>query len=327
MTDEQGLLLPDDSAGLVVGGVPSGLLASALDNYLEGRNEHTRRSYSDRLGQFIEWYRGQQAERPLPFKAQLRRYMGHLRDERGLSPRSVQAHVNTVKGLLREVADLEPTAAVALASLGNVKAPPVRGDVVGERLTGPERTRLLAAPGIDTHKGRRDTAILALLSVCGLRRSEAAALTWSHLAEVDGHKAIKDLMGKKERVRTVYLPPSLWRRIHDWAEMAELDTSPGAPVFVRVRRWNKVMATAITPDAIYALVEVYAVRAGLVDGAGNARVKPHDLRRTAAALYDGPIEALQQLLGHSSVQTTERYVAAGLDLDEQAAALAGVKVP
>ncbi len=68
---------------------------------------------------------------------------------------------------------------------------------------------------------------------------------------------------------------------------------------------------AMTPGAIYKILEFYWKRAKL------PKVAPHDLRRTCAKLCrqsGGDLEQIQFLLGHSSIQTTERYLGSRQDL-------------
>jgi site-specific recombinase XerD len=77
------------------------------------------------------------------------------------------------------------------------------------------------------------------------------------------------------------------------------------PIFRRVNRLDKVWGEAITPKAIWHIVKAAAVHGGI------DTLAPHDLRRTCARLSHlagGELEQIQFLLGHASVQTTERYL-------------------
>ena len=77
---------------------------------------------------------------------------------------------------------------------------------MGNWLTRKQAQALLNAPDITKVKGLRDRAIIALLRGCGLRRSEVAALTMSHVQQRDGRWGIVDLIGKHGRIRTVPMP-------------------------------------------------------------------------------------------------------------------------
>lgn len=304
------------------------MLDAAVKTFLAGRNPNTQRVYAARVDEFVDWYGSQP---PQPFIAALKNYVTHLREERGNSKRTVQAKVNTIKGLIKTAAALYPPLVSQLPALDLVDTPVVRGQVQGTRLTGQQRQRLINAPGTDTHKGRRDTAILALLSVCGLRRSEICALDWRHIDELDGHKVIRNLEGKHGRVRTVKLPPALWRLIHRWANEAGISKRQDAPVFVQVLRGDNVTDSRLTGGAIAYIVTEYA-RATFheADERSAWGITPHDLRRTAAALArkgGASIEQVQAMLGHASPQTTSDYIGESLDLDDHAVDYADVRIP
>src|SRR5689334_18906535 len=159
----------------------TGLLFQAADTYVAGMAVNTKRAYHSRLDSFLAWYEDQP---PAPFVSHLKQYVGYLKDDQGLAPRSVQAHINTIKGMLRTAAALEPSLAAGLPQLDLVKSPAVRGEVHGKRLTAQQAKELLNVPGTDTAKGIRDSAILGLLLTLGLRRSEICTLTWGHFIEM-----------------------------------------------------------------------------------------------------------------------------------------------
>lgn len=298
-------------------------LDMAMSTMLAGGNANTQRAYRARIECFLAW---RETQPDAPLLAHMKEYLAYLED-RQLSPRTIQQHISTIKNLFRTAAALEPSLAAGLPQLDLVKAPPVRGTIQGERLNEKQRQALIDYPGTDTHKGRRDTAILALLAVCGLRRSEVAGLTWGHLAELDGHHVIKNLSGKHGRVRTIKLPVALWRAIVRWGEMAGLDTSPDAPLFVVIYRGDHIAHGQPLSDwGISFLVRDYVSRALL----GIEGITPHDLRRTAASLArkgGATIEKVQSLLGHSSPQTTSQYIGEGLDLDDNAVDYGKVSIP
>lgn len=304
-------------------------LFDALDTYIAGKAQHTKRAYLARLRKFIAWR--EQHHPTGEFLAQLNKYVEHLQAS-GMSPRSVQVHVNTIKGLIRTAAILDDSGTLLnqLPRLDMVKPPKVRGELQGNRLSDRQRQALIDLPGTDTHKGRRDTAILALLAVCGLRRSEITGLSWMHIAELDGHKVIQNLRGKHGRVRTIKLPIPLWRRIVEYAALAGLDNSPEAPVFVSIGKGDAIRpGRRIPTSSIEFMVKHYVARLNS-RGIETPSISPHDLRRTAAKLArDGgaTIEQVQVMLGHASPQTTSAYIGETLDLDDHAVDYARVKIP
>lgn len=300
------------------------MLSEARVTYLSGRADHTVRAYAERLDKFLAWH----AEQPsAPFVAQLRAYIAYLQDS-GLSARSVQAHVATIKGLLRTAAALDTSGSLALAlpSLDLARPPAVRGELQGNRLSDKQRQALINAPGVTSHKGRRDTAMLALMAVCGLRRSEVCNLEWQHIGELEGHKVIRNLQGKHGRVRTLKLPPALWRRIVEYAELADIDRGPASPVFVAIGKGDRPGRQKLSGQALAYLVQQYCDKAMI----GIGKLTPHDLRRTAAIRSrkaGASIEQVQLMLGHASPQTTSAYIGETLDLDDNAVDYGKVLIP
>jgi integrase len=291
------------------------LFHRAVETYIAGMAPNSQRAYESRLRAFLDWRARQENAQ---FVTHLKQYVGYLRDQRGLAPRSVQAHINTIKGMLKTAAALEPSLAAGLPQLQLVKAPVVRGEVQGKRLNAQQAKALLGAPGVDTMKGVRDSAILGLLLTLGLRRSEVCNLTWGHLTEMEGHSVIQNLKGKHGRIRTLKVPVWLWRAIMKWGELSGLDmANPEQCVFVPVTKDRHVLLKryGMTPHAIYKMLNYYTKRAGL------PQVKPHDLRRTAALLArrgGASIEQVQLMLGHASPQTTSNYIGETLNLDDNA---------
>src|SRR5450755_5091120 len=114
--------------------------------------------------------------------------------------------MSAIRKLASEAADnglIAPEIAAGIARVKSVKSTGVR---VGNWLTLRQAQALLSAPDAATVKGLRDRAIIAVLLGCGLRRSEVAALTISHIQQRDGRWCIVDLLGKHGRVRTVPMP-------------------------------------------------------------------------------------------------------------------------
>jgi len=307
--------MPEESAQAITP-VPrdDGLLEQAIETYVAGMAANTQRAYRSRMFAFLDWRIEQPAA---PLVTHLKQYVAYLQEE-GLSPRSIQAHINTIKGLLRTAAALEPSLAAGLPQLELVKPPRVRGEVQGLRLTAQQARVLLAAPGQETVKGVRDSSILGLLLTLGLRRSEICSLTWGHITELEGHKVIANLKGKHGRIRTLKLPIWLWRLLMQWGEQAGLNTSDTLRrVFVPITKDGHVLTyrQGMTTHAIYKLINYYTALTGLPP------VKPHDLRRTAALLArrgGATIEQVQLMLGHASPQTTSNYIGETLDLDDNA---------
>jgi integrase len=169
----------------------------------------------------------------------------------------------------------------------------------------------LCVPDRDSVKGKRNYALLAMLLGCGLRRSELTRLTVSHLQQRDDHWAIIDLFGKGGHVRTVPVPAWVKVAVDTWLASAGVDTGI---IFRCVSRTGRVWGNRLSEKAVWWVVREYAKLAGI----GN--LAPHDLRRTCARLCHssgGELEQIQFLLGHRSVETTERYLGSRQDLYTQ----------
>jgi integrase len=113
---------------------------------------------------------------------------------------------------------------------------------------------------------------------------------------------IADLVGKGKHIRTVPVPLWVKRAVDEWTGAAAITCGT---IFRRVSRLDKIWGDGITPKAIWHVVKAAA------KGADIKNLAPHDLRRTCARLCHlagGELEQIQFLLGHASVQTTERYL-------------------
>jgi site-specific recombinase XerD len=157
-------------------------------------------------------------------------------------------------------------------------------------------------PDGKTLKGKRDRAILSLLLACGLRRGEVAALELDDIQRREDHWAIVDLTGKGGHVRTVPVPDWVTQTIGEWVTAVGISSGK---LFRCVCRAGKTWGDFMTDRVVWHVVKDYAAKLGL------PQLAPHDLRRSCARLCHvagGELEQIQFLLGHISVQTTEKYL-------------------
>ena len=260
---------------------------------------HTRRSYDLALSRFLTWY--QTAGAPGLNKAAVQRYCADLQTQ-GLSPSSLNVHLSAVRKLAAEAADnglLPPELAAGISRVHGAKRPDVR---TGKWLTPEEATAILNAPDRSTFIGCRDRAILALLIGCGLRRAELVSLDVHHIELRDSRWVLPDLAGKGNRLRTIPVPAWVKSIVDEWFDRADILTGP---VLRPLNKAGRVLQGRISEDTVWNVVRQYGERLG------KAGFAPHDLRRTCAKLCrasGGDLEQIQLLLGHASVQTTERYL-------------------
>jgi site-specific recombinase XerD len=265
----------------------------------------TKRVYSMTLDEFLAWY--QQEPRPGFTKATVSAWRVSL-EARGLGSSSIIIRMSAIRKLAVEAADNGLLAPELAAGIVRVKSAKSVGIRVGNWLTIRQAQALLSAPDIATVKGLRDRAILAVLLGCGLRRSEVAALTFAHIQQRDGRWCIVDLVGKHGRVRTVPMPTWVKVAIDAWTSAVGL---ADGRVFRPVNRGDKIQGESMSEKVVWQMLQQYATDAG-VPG-----IAPHDCRRSCAKLCraaGGELEQIQLLLGHASVQTTERYLGTKQDL-------------
>ena len=217
--------------------------------------------------------------------------------EAGAKPNTINHVLAAVRGTLREAWRLELIDAETkerIVDVSNVKAeslPAGRHVDMGE-------VRRLFETCDDSPVGARDAAMLALLYGCGLRRSEAVALERDdyHAA---GAVTIRHGKGRKERI--VYCPAGGREAIDAWVERR--GAWPGA-LLCPVKKGGHVQQRTMTAQAVLLRLRFLSKRANVSD------FSPHDLRRSfVGELLDAgaDISSVQQLAGHASVQTTQRY--------------------
>jgi len=265
----------------------------------------TRRVYNMALDEFMNWFK--QAPRPGFTKATVSAWRVSL-EARGLGSSSIIIRMSAIRKLAVEASDNGLLAPELAAGIARVKSAKSIGIRVGNWLSLRQAQTLLSAPDIATVKGLRDRAILAVLLGCGLRRSEVAALTFTHVQQRDGRWCIVDLVGKHGRVRTIPMPTWVKVAIDAWTSAAGLAEGR---IFRSVNRGDKVQGEAMSEKVVWQMLQRYATDAG-VPG-----IAPHDCRRSCAKLCraaGGELEQIQLLLGHASVQTTERYLGTKQDL-------------
>jgi site-specific recombinase XerD len=173
----------------------------------------TRRVYNLGLDEFFQWYA--QDVRPGFTKATVAAWRVAL-EACGLGSISINVRITAVRRLAVEAPDnglLPPEIAAGITRIKGVASKGVR---FGNWLSVKQAQALLNAPDATTEKGLRDRAILAVLLGCGLRRSQVAALTMSHVQQRDGRWCIIDLVGKHGRVRAVPMPTRVKIAIDAW---------------------------------------------------------------------------------------------------------------
>jgi site-specific recombinase XerD len=258
----------------------------------------TRTAYAHALDGFFEW-RAQRGNPPFT-RAAVHGYRTALEAE-GYAPASINQKLAAVRKLAKEAAANRLLEAETAAAIGQVAGARQAGTRSGNWLSRKQAQALIQSPAPDTLKGKRDRIALALLVGCGLRRSEAAKLNFEDVQQRDGRWVIVDLRGKHGRIRTVPVPNWVKQAIDVWSTAAGLTSGR---ILRAMNRHGRITGDSMTPQAVLDLTAVHSATL-------NVKLRPHDLRRTCAKLCrsaGGELEQIQLLLGHASIQTTERYL-------------------
>ena len=287
-------------------------------------SEHTKRAYRRALEDFASWHVDQ--GKPALTKALVNQYKVYL-ETAGIGAASINQRLSAIRKLASEAADNGAMPEQIANGIKNVSGVRQEGQNTGNWLTKEQAQDLLNAPDTSTLKGLRDRAIIAVLVGCGLRRTEAARLTWDHIQQRDGRWAIVDLVGKRNKKRSVPMPSWAKLALDEYgAILAQRDgylMPIDGQVFVSINRGDKVSGPTMTPQAIRDVIVHYAGILGL----GN--IAPHDLRRTFAKLArkgGADLEQIQLSLGHASIRTTERYLKTEQDFTDAPADRLGLRL-
>ena len=137
---------------------------------------------------------------------------------------------------------------------------------------------------------------------CALRRAELAALNMEDIQQREGRWVIADLCGKGGRIRTVAIPMWVQFLMDTWTSAAG---HTAGRLLRPVSKKGRLVGEELSDWAVWSVVEISAKTIGI------ERFGAHDLRRTCAKLCrknGGDLEQIKFLLGHASIQTTERYL-------------------
>ena len=264
--------------------------------------ELTIRAYSDDLHEFQYFYIGETdfEEIEKAEKKHLRNFLMKL-SSRGLSERTINRKISSLKSYykyLLKIGALEVSPMVGISSLKQKKQ-------VHLPFSNEEMRRLLdgAQWFADDFEGRRDAVLLELFYQTGIRRAELIALT---LESVDfGQKQLK-VLGKRNKERLLPLGDSMALNLLNYIqERSELFPQAGPALFVT----NK--GKPMYDKLVYHIVNTY-----LSHVSTKEKKSPHMLRHSFAThlLNEGAdLNAVKDLLGHSSLVSTQIYTHGSID--------------
>ena len=261
-------------------------------------SKYSKVMYAKNLDDFLSWYQDQGA--PGLSKAIIQHYKNHLL-ELNYAPATINQKLVAVRRLAIEAVDNNLLDPAMLEGIRRIKGVPMEGVRTGNWITLDQAQMLINTPDITTLKGIRDRAILAVMLNSGLRRSEIAKLTFDHIQQRNGRWVIVDMIGKRNRIRSVPIASWTKQAIDEWAQTAQISTGH---IFRPINKGDNLSGDHLTSQAVQDVVKDYANRTGLT-------LSAHDTRRTFAQLSrqaGADLEQIQLSLGHASIQTTERYL-------------------
>ena len=275
-------------------------LNHAVEHYLQyievvrGYSPHTVKNYRRDLTRLITFC-GDHAIDDLSHLNQslLRQWVATLSIEK-LSPTSIQRHLSSTRSLYKFLArtrsDLDdPTAGVRAPRTPRTLPKSLEPDQVSQLLNHQSETALMA----------RDLAMAELLYSAGLRLSE---LVGTNLNDLDRNEKIITVIGKGQKTRIVPVGGPALTALAEWMKyrpVANEVLGYDSPLFVTQR------GKRISPRAVQDRIRQLAVKHGMTQ-----RVHPHVLRHAFASHLlesSGDLRAVQELLGHANIATTQIY--------------------
>lgn len=224
----------------------------------------------------------------------LQQFVAQLYDI-GISPKSITRVISGIKSffsflILEQYILEDPTELLDSPKLG-FKLPTV--------LSLPEIESLIAIIDLSTKEGQRNRAIIELLYSCGLRISELTNLKFSDMFLDEGFIKVE---GKGNKQRLVPISPVAIREIQNYLyDRNHIDIKKGSEDIVFLSK----RGTAISRIMVFHFIKQYAELAGI-----KKNISPHTFRHSFAThLLEGGanIRAIQQMLGHEKITTTEIY--------------------
>ena len=272
---------------------------------LEGASANTIKAYRADVAGFLAFMAGHHGGGlglgPLLAvgASDLRAWMAHERG-RGVQARSLARSLSAVRSFFRWLADREGAEVTAVLSARSPrhrrKLPrPLAEDAARDVL------ETVGAQAAEPWVAARDTAVITLLYGCGLRISEALSLTGRDLGPDGRLPEVLRITGKGGKERLVPVLPAAQEAVARYLSLCPHPPAPEAALFRGVR------GGALGPRQIARVMEATRLQLGLPPSA-----TPHAMRHSFAThllAAGGDLRAIQELLGHASLSTTQAYTA------------------
>lgn len=274
---------------------------AAIDRFVEqawsefGLAENTLASYRSDLTGFARWLGGHGSGLASASRELLYRYLA-VRAAAKYTARSNARLLSTLRRyykLMRRIGMVEQDPTLLLDA-------PVLPRSLPKALSEREVEELIRAPDVTAPRGLRDRAMLELLYATGLRVSELVSL---RADQINLRQGVLRVTGKGGKDRLV----PLGEEAQDWLERY---VTQARPLLVRGRITDAIFVTARASGMTRQMFWVMVKKNGQSAGIASQRISPHVLRHSFATHllnHGADLRALQLLLGHSSLSTTQIY--------------------
>lgn len=271
----------------------------AFSQYLKierGLSDNTVKAYLADLKKLSHWLE-QHDTAPAPAKIELEVLQEFVyRQAKLLHPRSQARLISSLKGYFNYLVfeDLRPDNPLTL-----MESPKI-GRYLPDTLSVTEIDALIGAIDLGHPQGERNRAMLETLYGCGLRVSELITL---RLSDLHFDQEFIKVTGKGDKQRIVPIAPSTMKFINIYVQEVrnhlEIETAYRDTVFLNRR------GKGLTRAMVFTIIKDLAERAGI-----HKKVSPHTFRHSFATHlleHGADLRAIQQMLGHESITTTEIY--------------------
>lgn len=262
---------------------------------------HTMDAYGRDLASFLAFlhdHLGKTADisslgelKPADFRSYLAR-----RANEGIARSTIARAMSTLRNFFRY---LDKTGRVHNPAAKTVKTPrlPTSIPKALDEIDALDAIRAAGALQDEPWLAARDQALLLLLYGCGLRLGEALSITWATPTDAD----VLRVLGKGRKERIVPILPIVRAAIASYRDLCPFKNAGAAPLFLGRR------GKPLSPRIIQRQMETLRAQLGL-----HEQATPHALRHSFAThllAKGGDLRTIQELLGHASLSTTQRYTA------------------
>lgn len=287
-----------------------------VDDYLRylsvvrNLSSNTIRGYSNDISSYVKWARREGVSPLHVTHRQMRSYLSEMTAAR-YSPRTINRALSSLRSLYQWLLREGVTTEDAPAAVASPKLPKRLPKTMDDR----DVSALFDTCDLSTEEGVRDRAFLELLYASGARISEVSALD---IADVDFAQSQARLFGKGSKERIVPLYPAAIESLRSYLVrarpvlLASIEDASGEHALFVSKRGRRMSA-----DSLRKTFERHVLEAGL-----DPSITPHAMRHTfATELLTGgaDLRSVQELLGHSSLSTTQIYTHLSVDRLKEAA--------